>query len=280
MIIICAGDSFTAGAELWEEKHIPGYVSMSFRQALAEQMVETKSVDIYKIKLSSIIKTELSRKPLQEIIEDVSNLRKNFVFDRTPQRQEYSYSGIIKNLLGCKVINIGISGGSQLEILSKIVSTLYSLRKINADEKIILIAQHTSMGRAWLGQNKNSSLVLSSSPMHFNELSDLDFYEIKHIHMKYNTEEFQKIEHHNQLLTIMNICSNLNIHLIQFFSINDCELDIISNDKSCITTNMSKKLLNHYGSNRYLLPMGHFNCESNEIIAHWLVQELKKQNVI
>jgi hypothetical protein len=281
MIIICAGDSFTHGAELWEEKNVPGYLTMTASEALQVQESESYNVDIHNHNYKTII-TEglLNDQSLSEILKLVKTSRKTHIIDRNLERKFYSYSNVISKLLNCDAINIGISGGSQLEIISKIYSTISSVRKNNPFEKLILIAQHTSVGRVWLGKSTNASLILTSSPQNFKAFSKIDFYEIQNSYMKYYDENIQETEYDNQLLSVRKICRDFEIPLVQFFSISDHRNEVIARDDSYIIPNMSKKLLAHFGNSCYLLPLRHFNCESQELIGQWLVEEMKKQGII
>lgn len=86
--IIFAGCSITAGNELWEEAHVPGYGNMNFEQA--RKVMNSGSL------------------PDDSIIEAYNNA--------------HSYPALIGQKLGVEVENLGISGISNKEIAGRIIS--------------------------------------------------------------------------------------------------------------------------------------------------------------
>jgi hypothetical protein len=108
--LIFAGCSVTAGNELWEEEHIPGYTSMDFNQArkIMEKVVDMKAVDRY--------------------------------------NRSHSYSAIVGEKLGVETVNLGIPGISNKEIAMRVISYFPEERY----EDTVVFMQFTTHNRLFL----------------------------------------------------------------------------------------------------------------------------------
>lgn len=280
MIVVCAGDSFTYGAELWEEKHVPNYKNFTFEQANKERSYAQMMDDAHAQKVASLVEKNLGEDDIDGMIAEILKSRKLKRLDRERDRKDYAYSSHLRQQLSCEVHNIGISGGSELAIFAATVQKIYELRKLNPNRKIILVMQHTAVERIWVGRENNFSLIMSHDYSPNRHVTELEFYETKYTYLSYLTKKQNMLEYDMQLFAIMKICEDLKINLVQFFTMFDCEHNFISNHESCLTKNMSKKLLNYYSDGRYLLPMKHFTCESHELIAKWIVDHMKSRKIL
>lgn len=103
--LLVFGDSFTEGTELWEEQNVPGYSSMTAKEALCIANNDPEIISL---------------------------------------RRTLSYTGVIKNLRpDWKIVNLGKAGASQTMIVSS-AYTQYSVdKKQHSTDKIICIVQDT-----------------------------------------------------------------------------------------------------------------------------------------
>lgn len=274
MIIVCSGCSFTHGAELWEEKHIPFYVQANNLDEGAK--IATTFFDKF-------------------------NDFKGMYGDIETQARELSYSGSIKSLTGHKVINIGKGGASQQEISQKTLTTLTRLKKDNPDEKIVCIMQDTSPDRIWIKDrdpkrvlhgpiNGLKSYVLPLLDRYYYD--KLEAYEIKDAYMKYSTIEQMHMDYYLQSAMVQNFCLNNDIKFLHFImwdnqhKIDNPKLDMsfiydmFFDDRYCIPVAMVYKLEDHYGNKKFYLPGLHVNCDSHKLIGKWLVKEMQDRNII
>jgi hypothetical protein len=231
MIIVCAGDSFTAGAELWEEKNVPGYTLI------------TDPYEAYKI------------------IRSISN-------DNDLERRDLTYSGHLKNILCCEVLNLGISGASQLEILQNLCVALNKIRKNNPNESILCIHQMTEKYRLWLYNNiynKNFSIIIPSI-IETHHGDKLEAYEIQNVCIDFIDERILEDNYYLQILAVKYVCNILNIDFLEFKLLQQEE---IQNDLSI------NWFYDKLGTTEVLLPSGHLNCEAHKHIAEWLIDKMK-----
>jgi hypothetical protein len=112
MILYFNGDSFTHGAELWEEKHVLNYASLSPSAA--------RMAGMYKPEVSDLMK-------------------------------DLTYTGRFKEKYPEHVIiNDSYTGSSQMAIASRAINSLHKLRKENPNEKIVCVIQNTSAQRIFV----------------------------------------------------------------------------------------------------------------------------------
>jgi hypothetical protein len=262
VIVVCSGCSFTHGMELWEEKNVPNYVDAK----------------------NKMIACELSQKFLAV---------KEYEFTEEKSRN-LSYTGTLKSLLNCEVLNIGKGGSSQQEIAQRTIVELSKLKKSNPDEKIICIVQDTSPDRVWLRQeqlNGNKSFVLPSIE-HYYEGDKIDAYQIKDAYMKYSTLEQMHLDYYMQSAMIQSYCTSNDIEFMHFIMWNNQHRttesnidmlpihDLFFDDKYCIPVAMIYKLEDYFGHKNFYLPGLHVNCESHEIIGKWLVEEMQERGIL
>lgn len=273
MIIICSGCSFTHGIELWEEKNIPGYLN-------AKNHTEAREIS-------------------EKFFESTGNNNTRNKLDE--QLRNLSYSGYIKNTLGCEVINIGKGGASEQEIAQRSISTIAQIKKKYPDEKIICIMQDTSPDRIWIKDtdplrilnreiNGLKSYVLPLIEAYY--FDKLEAYEIKDVYMKYINTMQLHFDYYMHSAMVQNYCANNNIDFLHFTMWNnqhrELEFDIdmsymqdmFFDDKYCMPIAMTYKLEDYFGNKNFYLPGLHVNCESHKIIGQWIVEELKERNII
>lgn len=260
MIIVCAGCSFTYGSELWEEKYTPGYLDIKTQYDAFVSTRFTKHTD----------------KMEQE-------------------RRELSYTGTFKKQLGCQVINVGIGGGSQQEIVQKLLTTLITVKKDNPNERIVCVLQDTFPNRSWIWQEQfrqNFSIALSQIELWYPG-DKLEAYELKDLFMKYIPEELMHSEYYMSSLAVQGYCNNNDIGFMHFH-IWDRQYAIITktfdmtnlweaffDERYCVQEPMLLKLNEHYNHSReFYLPGLHINCEAQEIMGGWLIEEMRKRNLI
>lgn len=289
MIIVCAGDSFTYGMELWEEQYEPGYKDLTDPK-IAGPISTNEGIRInqYEDKIKKIIKNRLclkTDKTLNLILSDVCDIIKNnaeiIVGKIQTERNKLTYVYKLGEYFNCKSINLGRNGSSQIDTIQRTIRKISRLRVLYPNEKIVCVMQNTSIPRVWIGNNKsrNRSLLLSSTEQGQSIEQRLLENEIKMIYMKYIPESLMMTDYFLQILAMQHFCEKNNIQLIQFFATKQhIQLDkkfnnIISESAECI---LDKKLL----GKKYKLPMQHFNCESHNLISDWLIDEMKKRDII
>lgn len=252
MKIICSGCSFTAGDELWEEKNIPDYRSLTFKEAFVVKNYDKKILS---------------------------------------ERENLTYTGFLENVLGCEVINLGEPGSSQQDTMSRTIKKLDQLRKADKNEKLICIMQDTSPDRIWLEFfGKNKSFVLSN--LESSKIDKVYALGIQHIYLKYIPDELMHSEYYMQSLAVQNYCANNDIGFLHFrFWKNNPSIlidkfnlvaisEIFLDEKYCIKKTIYQRLFNHYGNNSFQLPGLHIDCESHKLLGSWLIDEMKLRNII
>lgn len=261
MIIVCAGDSFTEGAELVEENINPEYAKLSLKDA-----------------------AKFSKKMWKE-----GKISDSYA-------KSLTYAGHLEKTLNCKVINVGLSGSSEIDIIQRMIVTLSKTKKKYPNEKLVCILQDTDPNRIWLWdkhfmQNKSYSITYIEDRMK----NKIDAYSIKDVTLTYWSQELQYSEFIMQILAVQHYCSSQSIKFIHF---GICKNDIppptdiesvlymkssnlyesYSNDQYCAEESVKDKLKMHY--NNFLLPGLHVNCESQKQIGEWLISYMKKQGII
>lgn len=273
MIIVCSGCSFTHGIELWEEINIPMYAQAS--------NLEDGSI------IASNFFKQTDKKGMHGNIEI--------------QSRELSYSGTIKSIMNCEVINIGKGGASQQEIVQKTITTLYQIKERNPTEKIICIMQDTSPDRIWIKDRDPmrisygeidglKSYVLPLIDRYYYD--ELEAYEIKDAYMKYSTVEQMHMDYYIQSALIQNFCLSNDIEFLHFIMWDNQHAnsglnldmsfmkDMFFDDRYCIPVAMVYKLEDYYGNKKFYLPGLHVNCDSHKLIGKWLVKEMQNRNII
>lgn len=261
MIVICSGDSFTHGMELWEEMNIPNYATA---------------------------KTHEEGLSLVKIFFTINNIGFENIEDHA---RNLTYSGTIKNLLSCKVVNIGKGGSSQQETAQLTISTLTKLKKENPNETIICIMQDTSPDRIWIKNKDNlKSYVLPSIEKYYD--NKIEAYEIKDIYMRYSTLEQMHLDYYMQSAMVQRFCLNNDIKFMHFIMWNNQHRttesnidmlyihDLFFDDRHCIPVAMIYKLEDHYNNKDFYLPGLHVNCESHKLLGEWIVEGMKERNII
>ena len=258
MIIVCSGDSFTHGMELWEEQNVPGYTKIKNQK------------DAFAIKNTSLK------------IED--------------ERLALTWPKHLGDIVNCQIINIAEDGGSEHSITQKTIETLGILRKTKPHEEIVCIVQDTQLERIWIWCRefeKNINVLMSGTET-FYPGDELAGYELKNIFMTNQTNELILSEYYLQSLSVKHFCdaagirffhfqmfkdwkddSNLNYN-IEFSKLESTYYDI----KHMMRDNMASTLIQYYGHNNFVLPGLHVNCEAQKIIAKKVFNELKIRNIL
>lgn len=274
MIIVCSGCSFTHGMELWEEIHIPYY-----SQAKTHDEGTKISEEFFNNSVGG-------RGAHSNIDEKSRNL---------------SYSGTLKEILGCEVINVGMGGASQQEIAQLTLATLSALKKKHPIEKIICIMQDTSPDRIWIKDRDPNRIYnrpingLKSYVLPLLEKSyydELEAYEIKDIYLKYSKVAQIHFDYYMQSAMVQNYCCNNDIDFMHFIMwdnqhrIGESNLDmtfmhdVFFDDKYCMPIAMVYKLEDYYGNKNFYLPGLHVNCDSHKVMGKWLVEEMQKRKIL
>jgi hypothetical protein len=240
MIIVCAGDSFTAGAELLEETMINGYSEFSLDKA-------------FKVQLPN-----------------------------NTRRFDLSYPGLLKKKLGCHVFNLGESGCSQIDSMQRLMVRLAKFRKDHPKMKLVCILQNNFLERVWLKKdNKTKSVMLTGL-----RNTDIASYEISLTYIKYIIEDVMLSEYYLQSLALQYFCRNNDIDFLHFTIFDSREQLPISEQTQIIKKIANESridyIIEHKLSDikKYKLPLGHINCEATEIMADWLIDEMKKRKIL
>lgn len=262
MIIVCTGDSFTAGAELWEEKNILGYTD---------------------------IKTP------HEALQVANEAYLKFKPDES-RRKELTYTKFLENNLSCQVINLGVSGSSEIDSVQRAILQIYELRKKYPLEKIICLLQNTNINRVWLWKNSTKSNKSHILPIAENTTDSLEeSYDIKNIFLNHATEQQLYSEYVCCILSLQMMCDRLDVNFLHF-NMNENSIipttlpgsilymnsNVLNNTflKNCIEECMIERFFRFFGDRNFLLPGYHMNCESHEIMGRWIVREMKKRSIV
>jgi hypothetical protein len=162
MIIYFDGDSFTHGAELYEEVHVPGYIrAKSVKDALA---------------MSTMVA------PFDE--QDM-------------ERRDLTYTGWFKRQYpAATILNHGHSGSSQMNIAHRTIDTITRLRQENPDEKIVCVIQDTTPDRVWLWDERHEAYYDFIVPCpQFHPNSQGEGYKIQKFYMENMTQERMHFEY-------------------------------------------------------------------------------------
>jgi hypothetical protein len=255
MIIVCAGDSFTAGTELWEEKNVPGYIDI--------------------------------KNPKQALVVSKKTYLENQICDE--DRKKLSYTNYLADSK-YNVINLGISGSSQIDSIQRAIIAISKIRENNHYEKIVCILQNTNSNRTWIWNDKikcNDSFIMTKFSPKF-DLSDA--IEIRSTLLKYSLDDYINQEFYLQILALHHYCAKQNINFVHFDMVDKQHEYTISShrllkqnallEKFHIKDSMYKKLYSHFNDDTFLLPSMHFNCDSHKLIAYWLMDELRKRDIL
>jgi hypothetical protein len=253
MILVCSGDSFTHGMELWEEKNVPGYTELKTQQDAFNAKVKTLETEEARLKLA--------------------------------------WPHALGELLNCRAMNVGEDGCSELSITQKTIKKLAAVKKEFPNEKIVCILQDTELERIWIWYdefkiNLNMSIVSLSS---YYPGDKLEAYELKNIYLTKQPTEMLLSEYYLQGLAVKNFCANNDIDFLHFqmfrnwkrddYWIKTIELSMIEklyfDPKHTVNDNMTNMLVEYYQHDNFVLPGLHVNCEAQKIIAKLLFEELK-----
>lgn len=254
MIIVCAGDSFTYGMELWEEKNVPEYLN---------------------------IKTQQEAFKVHAAIEDNSI---------ETQRFKLAFSGHIEHILGCKVYNVGKIGSSELDSVQRAVIKLAELKNQYPNEKILCLLQDTGTHRFWIWHyffEKMMSMSLPNLEQYWPGGKE-EAFNIKEIYLKYQPNELIYDNFYMSQLALQKYCIDNEVEFLHFhvYSNHVDSSDGIGlereffNRQFYIDNSMTSRLESHFGDKRFYLPGMHVNCEAHKLIASWLVEEMKDRKMI
>lgn len=258
MIIVCSGDSFTHGMELWEEKYVPGYIKIKTQK------------EAFEVKNTSL---------------NIEN-----------ERLSLAWPKHLGDIINCEIINIAEDGGSEHFITQKTIETLGLLKKTKPCEEIICIVQDTQLERIWIWCKefeKNINVLMSGTET-FYPGDELDGYELKDVFMTKQTGEMLLSEYYLQSLAVKHFCDRLDIKFLHFQMFKDWKDEthkiaaiefsnlerIVFKPKHMVQLNMAEKLINHYGHNNFVLPGFHINCNAQKVVANMIYEELKTRNML
>lgn len=281
MIIICAGDSYTEGMELWEEKYVPGYREIDRKSAFElsnsfdnEYYTTVFEWDKYLTEqCHSLLSDDVDVKKLLDKISDERKLAGlHTLEEKRKQLHELTYSGVIQTILNCKMFNTGRNGSSQISSVQRAIIQIKKLQKLYPDEKIICILQNTFPNRIWIKDEKsegNRNFLLSS----FVGNTTLSDAEIITLYMKYVPDLLMDSEFKYQALSLQKYCVDNDI---KFLCFNVASEDIVSelSLKHSLSYRLSRCRTN------FILPCGHYDIESHKLTAYWLVEEMKDRRMI
>jgi hypothetical protein len=259
MILYFNGDSFTHGAELWEEANIPGYAKMTKKQAL-EAM--------------------------------------NHRWDLGAARADLSYTGWFKKEYPQHtVINDGMSGSSQIAIVYRSITALAKLRAENPNERIVCVIQDTSPDRVWLFYKKFGwycSHVLPECEKYHPD-GIIAGLKMKEYYLDYYPAERLLFEHFLVTSSLKYTCQNLNIEFYHwriwqahYDAVNTdvLKLDHMKEDffdsATCYPTDLVDLLQRdaHIAKDPLELPGGHFKIKWQPVLAQKINKFLIEKNVL
>jgi hypothetical protein len=258
MILVCSGDSFTHGMELWEEKNVPGYTELKTKEEALDAKVKT--------------------------------------LDNEEARLQLTWPYALAQKLNCRSFNIGEDGCSEHAISQKTINKLNKIRNEFPYEKIVCIMQDTQLERVWLWCDefeKNLNVIVSGAETFFPG-NKIDGYEIKHIYLTKQPTEMLLSEYYLQGLAVKNFCINNDIDFLHFQMFRNWKRDdqwnktvelsmiekIYFDPNHTVKDNMTNMLVEYYQHNNFVLPGLHVNCEAQKIIAKLLFEELKIRGLV
>jgi hypothetical protein len=258
MIIVCSGDSFTHGMELWEEKNAPGYTELKTQKDAFD--ATNKSLDI----------------------ED--------------ERLKLTWTESLRNHFDCMVINLGQDGSCQLSMTERTITKLLSLRKQYPNEKMVCVMQDTQLERVWLWCDefeKNLNVIVSGAETFFPG-NKLEAYQLKNIYLTMHPGEMLLSEYYLQGLAVRNCCLRNNIDFLHFqmfrdwkkswYKFDELMFEEIENlyfdPKFTIEKSMTQMLIAHYKHNDFTLPGKHVNCAAQQVIGNIIADELKNRGLV
>jgi hypothetical protein len=300
MIIVCAGDSFTYGAELWEEKNVPGYTDIktnvaAFNLIDALERQRRESQNQYEAEYNELITKSYEKlirnnsTDRKEILYEVKELKEKFMIDDINRidaaRAALAFSGILSKKLNNQVINLGRNGSAEIDTIQRAIKELIRLKN-TTDEKIVCILQHTSNHRAWLklGEYSIESVILTNIEKFIED--KLLAAEVGDVYMKYISDDLLQLEYLNCIFALNNFCVNLGIHFVHFsvskYEIyeNNSHLSDKFSQKKYYLGGMIDYLKGIFNNDNFFLPGHHINCESHELVADWLITEMKKRDIL
>jgi hypothetical protein len=246
MIIVCVGNSHTAGIELWEENNIPNYCTMNQEDAWNS---------LY----------------YADNIED--------------ERKDLTYSGFIKELKpDWKVFNFAEPAAGQFQISMTIVNKFNDIKKAYPDDEIVVLSQDTYRSRfTYLSSrtndyegiplNKVDAYLLKQNP---------DSAEVLRFTDKYITDEQMAFNFYFSCFGARSYIESLGATILNFNIYN--HIAKYKNDTNENIVSLKNKYLNHlqvfpkgvtyrikeiFGITRkdMTLPCWHLKHQYHEIIA-------------
>lgn len=261
MILYFNGDSFTYGAELWEEANIPGYATLTNRKdAEALQKVDNKDVNA--------------------------------------KCRDLSYTGWFKEQYPTeRIINDGASGSSQIHTVYRSIAALTKLRKENPDEKIVCILQDTSPDRVWMyvpPWKWYSSYVIPSMDQ-YHPMGTKEGLRTQEFFLDYYPPERLLYEHFLVTAALKHACTKLNIEFfhwriwqshIDATKIDQLDFDFLLDDffdpSNTYNYDMVSSLQSVANDNneKIELPGGHFKLKYQPILAKLLHDVLIDKKIL
>lgn len=258
MILVCSGDSFTHGMELWEEKHMPGYTEIKTQKEAFAVRDRTLTNEDARLKLA--------------------------------------WPHSLAQLLSCSSINVGEDGCSELSITQKTIKKLSEVRQEFPKEKIICVMQDTELERIWIWYEKfkiNLNMSVASLESYYPG-DKLEAYELKNIYLTRQPGEMLLSEYYLQGLAVRNFCVNNDIQFLHFqmfrnwkktdYQFKNLEFSMIEklylDPKYTVKDNMSAMLVDYYQHDNFVLPGLHVNCEAQTIIAKLIYNELLVRGIV
>jgi hypothetical protein len=253
MIVIFAGDSYTEGVELWEEKNISGYALMTSDEA---RLVVT----------------------YHQANED--------------ERRDLTYTGFIKKLRpNWEIHNVGKGGASQQMIAENLFNHYVKLKWQNPTEKIVCVMQDTFRHRMTFYSSQKYQVEglnvdkIDNHKYFYPETTDLVDY-VK----KFVDEETLATQFYSQSFMIRDFFEKLNVPFFNFSFYNheytyrgNESQKFVSMKREYLETNeifemgALQRVYDYYDINerRAVLPNWHLKSRYHEIVAEDLVKHIE-----
>jgi hypothetical protein len=179
MIVICVGDSYTDGTELWEEQNVPEYCLMT----------------------PDIARSNMVYNPTTDVL-----------------RKDLTYTGFMKKMrTDWSIHNFGKGGASQQMITENMFNNFVRIRMEYPNEKIVCVMQDTFRNRMTFCSSQKYQLEglnvdkIDIHTKHYPETSELVSY-IK----KFIDEETLATQFYSQAFIMRDFFKKLNIPFLNF----------------------------------------------------------------
>jgi hypothetical protein len=259
MIIYFDGDSFTHGAELYEELHVPGYTKI---KSVKEAMTRSTMVE-----------------PFDK--QDI-------------ERRDLTYTGTFKKLYPkALILNHGHSGSSQMSIAYRTINNLTRLRQEQPNEEIVCVIQDTTPDRVWLWNERGANYMdfIVACPQ-FHPNGPTEGYKLQKHFLEYYPQERMHLEYFMVSNSIKYHCIKNNIKYYHWRIADSFYRQILTPNLSLETVTADffdpkDSFENQFGDlifkkfgNNATLPGLHYKIEVQPFIAQVLNSKLVERGIL